>query len=222
MDRRARVRSRGMLGWIGLEGNEAITAIRRGRSIAAEISRNVARRVVVFPTGAEVRSEDIEDTNTPAIKECLERVGFEVSRGEVLPDDRDAIAAGIRRASEMEGFGVVITTGGVGAEEKDRTVEAVRDLDPDAATPYICHYPVGIGRHVKDGVRIAVGEYGNTLIVSLPGPNDEVRACLEPLIRGLREGADKETLAHMLIERLRALLPRRGNPCHPRGNAGGL
>lgn len=206
----ARVSSRGMLGWIAHEGDAA--AIARGKDLAAEIGGKVSRRVVVFPSGSEVQNREIEDTNTPAIKERLEREGFEVSRGEALPDDRTAIAARIREASEVGGYGVVITTGGVGAEEKDQTVEAVLSLDPDAATPYVCRYEVGTGRHAKDGVRIAVGEYNRTLIVSLPGPTDEVRECLDIPARALREGRDKHTLAHSLAERIRSLLRERSSP----------
>lgn len=207
----ARVSSRGMLGWITHEGDGA-AAIARGKDLAAEIGSKVSRRVVVFPSGSEVQNREIEDTNTPAIKERLEREGFEVSRGDALPDDRTAIAARIREASEVGGYGVVITTGGVGAEEKDQMVEAVLSLDPDAAAPYVCRYEVGTGRHAKDGVRIAVGEYNRTLIVSLPGPTDEVAACLDILARALREGRDKHTLAHSLAERIRSLLRERSSP----------
>lgn len=208
----ARVASRGMLGWIAHEGEEAAQAVERGRDLAAEIARRVSERVIVFPSGNEVRDGEIEDTNTPAIQERLEREGFRVFRGEALPDDRVSIAARIREASELHGYGVVITTGGVGAEEKDQTVEAVRDLDPEAATPYVCRYQVGTGRHAKDGVRIAVGEYNRTLIVSLPGPNDEVRACLDILARSLREGRDKRSLARSLAERIKGLLRERTSP----------
>jgi nicotinate-nucleotide pyrophosphorylase len=50
---------------------------------------------------------------------------------------------------------------------------------------------VRTGRHKKDGVKIAVGEYNGTLIISLPGPNDEVKASLEPIVNGLKAGFEK-------------------------------
>lgn len=203
------VSSRGMLGWIAHDRDAAVGAINSGRELAEEIRRNVERRVMVFPSGSEVQNQEIEDTNTPAIKERLEEEGFKVSRGEVLPDDRTSIAAKIREASEVYGYGVVITTGGIGAEEKDQTVEAVLDLDPAAETPYVCRYEVGTGRHAKDGVRIAVGEYNQTLIVSLPGPNEEVKACLDVLAQALKEGWDKRSLACSIAERIRVLLRER-------------
>lgn len=210
---RTSVSSRGMLGWISLDRDQAIEALQRGERIASEIISNVAKRAVVFSTGAEVQKGEIKDTNTPTIRRYLADEGFSVSRGGVLEDDKVCIAAEIRKAAQIGGFGLIITTGGVGAEDKDRTVEAVLEVDPDAATPYICHYEVGTGRHVKDGVRIAVGEYNGAMIVSLPGPNDEVKASMEPLAQGLRAGVDKASLAEAIAEKLRSLLRKKsGTP----------
>jgi molybdopterin biosynthesis enzyme MoaB len=129
-----------------------------------------------------------------------------VTRGETLKDDRLYIAAKLREAAEYGGFGLIVTTGGVGAEDKDHTVEAIVDLDSDAATPYICHFQVGTGRHVKDGIKIAVGTYNDTLIVALPGPNDEVKASLDILVEGFTGGLDKHLLAENLAGNLREIL----------------
>jgi molybdopterin biosynthesis enzyme MoaB len=98
---------------------------------------------------------------------------------------------------------LIITTGGVGAEAKDRTIEALKKIDPDAATPYIMKFHRGTGRHEKDGVKIGVGSVGLSLIVSLPGPNDEVRLCMETLIEGLSKGLDKYELAEEIVRTLK-------------------
>jgi molybdenum cofactor synthesis domain-containing protein len=205
------VSSDGMLGWIALDKDRTIEALKQGEKMAADILRNVANRVIVFSSGAEVENREIEDTNIPTITKYLTNEGFKVSRGEVLEDNRLSIAARIRESAETGGYGVIITTGGVGAEDKDQTVEAVREVDPDAATPYICHFEVGTGRHVKDGVRIAVGEYNGTLIISLPGPNDEVKASLIPMVRGLKAGTAKDDLAESIAEMLRSILRGKHN-----------
>jgi len=206
------VSSQGMLGWIGLDRGRTIDALEQGEKMAADILRNVANRVIVFSSGAEVENQEIEDTNIPTIIEHLSNEGFRVTGGGVLRDNRRSIAAKLREACEIGGYGIVITTGGVGAEDKDQTVEAVMEVDPDAAAPYICHYEVGTGRHVKDGVRIAVGEYNGTLIVSLPGPNDEVRASLEPIVQGLKAGLEKDDLAESIAENLRSILRGKHDP----------
>jgi molybdenum cofactor synthesis domain-containing protein len=201
--------SNGMLGWIALDENFAADALRQSEKIVAEILGNISKRVIVFSSGAEVAKNEIEDTNTPTIKNHFNAEGYKVDRGEVLKDDKLFIAAKLREAAELGGYGVIITSGGVGAEDKDHTVEAVKSLDPEAATPYICHFKIGTGRHVKDGVKIAVGDYNGTRIIALPGPNDEVRASLGPIVHGLKAGAEKQELAEMIAANLRQILRRK-------------
>lgn len=164
---------------------------------------------MVFSTGSEVARGQIEDTNTPTIMQYFSEAGYKVSRGETLKDDRLLIAAKLRETAEYGGFGLIITTGGVGAEDKDHTVEAIVDLDPEAATPYICHFEVGTGRHAKDGVKIAVGHHNDTLIVALPGPNDEVQASLSILVEGIKDGLNKHLLAEKLAVNLRGILRKK-------------
>jgi molybdenum cofactor synthesis domain-containing protein len=200
------IHSDGMLGWIAMDESAAKDALRRSEQMASEILKNISKRVIVFSTGSEVADGQIEDTNTPAIMECLASEDYKVTKGRTLKDDKLLIAAQLREAAEMDGFSVIITTGGVGAEDKDHTVEAVKALDPDAATPYICHFTIGTGRHVKDGIRIAVGQYNETTIVSLPGPNDEVRASLNVLTEGLKSKMDKHILGERIAATLRDIL----------------
>ena len=206
------VYSDGMLGWITMDQEAALKALHRSEQMAAEIFQNISRRVMVFSTGSEVAQGQIEDTNTPTIVQQLSNAGYNVVPGETLKDDRFFIAAKLREVAESGGFGLIITTGGVGAEDKDHTVEAVIDLDPEAATPYICHYQIGTGRHVKDGVKIAVGRFNDTLIVALPGPNDEVKASLSILVAGLKAGLEKHILAEKIAGNLREIL--RGKTTH--------
>ena len=204
--------SDGMLGWIAMDQEPAVQALYRSELMASEILQNISRRVLVFSTGAEVAAGRIEDTNTSTIARHFSDAGYKVTRGETLKDDRLFIAAKLREAAEYGGFGLIVTTGGVGAEDKDHTVEAIVDLDSDAATPYICHFQIGTGRHVKDGVRIAVGHYNDTLMVALPGPNDEVKASLDILVEGFKNRLDKHLLAETLAGNLREIL--RGKIAH--------
>ena len=197
------VSSEGMLGWIVLDADTAEGPLKRAESMVREISHRLSRRAIVFSTGHEVASGQIEDTNKPTIARRLEVEGYSVALGPVLEDDELVIAATLRQALEEHGYGLVITTGGIGAEDKDRTVEAVLALDPDAATPYICRYRQGEGRHHKDGVRIAVGQAFEALVVTLPGPNDEVRSSLDVLVDGLKSGLSKHALAEQVAANLR-------------------
>ncbi|KZL93621.1 molybdopterin-binding protein [Clostridium magnum] len=196
------IHSAGILGMIGLDEEDAKEVIEKTHKIAVKIEETIAKRVVVFPTGFEVKRGMIEDTNTPFIKNMLTEHGYNVSVGDILDDDLELIAGKLRQATNY-GYGIIITTGGVGAEDKDKTVEAILKLDQDAITPYIVKFKKGTGRHEKEGVRIGVGQVGQTLIIALPGPNDEVKIGMGVIMESLKQGTSKEELAHKLVEALR-------------------
>jgi molybdenum cofactor synthesis domain-containing protein len=200
------IHSDGMLGWIAMDEGAAKQALHQSEQMVSEMLRNISKRVIVFSTGGEVADGQIEDTNTPVITQCLAAEGYKVTQGPTLKDDELIIAARLREAADYGGYGLIMTTGGVGAEDKDHTVEAVKALDPEAATPYICRFEIGTGRHVKDGIKIAVGQYNGTLIVALPGPNDEVKASLDVLVDGLKTEQAKEILADNIATNLRDIL----------------
>lgn len=199
------ITSEGMLGWIAADAQAAGAAMIRAEGMIAEVRARLARRAIVFATGNEVVAGDIEDTNSPAITAALEAAGFTVRSGGKLRDDADLIAGKLRRAV-LEGHTIVITTGGVGAERKDCTIEAVQQLDPDAATPFIVTFEQGKGRHFKPGVRVAVGELGDAMLISLPGPNDEVTASLPVVLDCLTGRPHKSEAAEAIAANLRGLL----------------
>ncbi|WP_416899170.1 MAG: molybdopterin-binding protein [Minwuia sp.] len=204
----ARVESRGLLSWVSADSEGALEQMEAAERQMAEIREKLEKTVVVFPTGTELANGQVKDTNSPAIREKLTVNGYAVSQGMPLKDDEYYISAAIRERAE-EGFGMVVTTGGVGAEVKDRTIEAVLIADPDASTPTIVEYELGVGRHVhKNAVRIAVGQVLDTMVVALPGPTDEVLLGLDALVRaltepGLSNPAIAERIADVLRKRLR-------------------
>lgn len=211
-----RISSRGMLGWIVADEDEAanmFSELERGWQNTEKITQIIRKRAIVFPSGTEVEAGEIEDTNTPLLISKLTEAGFTAEAGPVLKDDLDLFAGKLRRAMDG-GYGVLITTGGVGAENKDFSVEAILRLDPAAATPYIAKFKVGEGRHRKEGIRIAVGQVGFTTLVALPGPNDEVALCADCLIEGLTKGWSKEVLAGQLAKLLRARLSEKMTAHH--------
>lgn len=191
--------SNGILGQVcaGAEDEERI--LRQVAQITDELRHSVSRRAIVFPTGFELQEGLIEDTNTPYLKDLLEQEGYKVTVGRIMADDLSDIVDKLEDALNR-GFGLIITTGGVGAEDKDHSVEGICSIDREAATPYIVKFQKGTGRHVKDGVRIGVGTEGLSMMVSLPGPHDEVELAAPVLLAGLREQWSKETLANRLAD----------------------
>jgi molybdenum cofactor synthesis domain-containing protein len=198
--------SQGMLGWIATDDTEAIAALDRARAMASQIERTIAARAIVFSTGPEVVSRQIRDTNKPWIARRLREAGFTATEGHDLPDDRDVIAAALREAGEELGYGLIITTGGVGAEGKDGTVEALLSVDADAATPTLFAVEQGHGRHTKAQVRIGVGEVGTAIVACLPGPHAEATIGSDALIATLAVTRNTRVVADAVATTLRARL----------------
>jgi len=197
-----RIHSDGILGLIAVEPEEEEQFLSRVNSISRNIKNNFLRRAKIFASGTEVQKKLIKDTNTPMIIDILKTRGFKIEKGGILPDNKLKISQEIFSAIN-EGYGLVITTGGVGAESKDQTIEGILQLDPEAKTPYITYYHKGTGRHIKDGVRIGVGKVGESIILALPGPNDEVRVGIEAFIEDFSEGCnDKSKLANKVARAL--------------------
>ncbi len=211
----ARTESRGLLSWVAADPALAGEALADAAGMAGDLQERLGRLVTVFATGTEINNGQVRDTNSPAIKDRLEVNGYVVSFGGTLRDDEDFIAANIRERAE-EGFNLVITTGGVGAEVKDKTIEALLELDPEAATPTIVKYELGVGRHVhKNAVRIGVAQVLDTIVVALPGPTDEVLLGIEALVKGLAEaGRSKAQLADRIATVLRARLQEKVHAGH--------
>src|SRR5208283_4913842 len=97
-----------------------------------ELVRRIGKRALVIATGPEVAGGQIMDTNTPYLVEALTEAGYEVDAGPVIEDRRKSIANAFRMAVE-NAYGLIVTTGGVGAEGKDQTVEALLDVAPNAS-----------------------------------------------------------------------------------------
>jgi molybdenum cofactor synthesis domain-containing protein len=197
------IHSEGILGLIDLEDQKVTEdLLEKMEKIGEQISDHIKKRAIVFPSGFEVKKGLIQDTNSPYIAKRLKQEGINVTIGETLEDEVKLIVPALIRAIN-DGFGLIITTGGVGAEKKDRMIEAILELDPEASTPYIIHYEKGTGRHEKDGVKIGVGYVRPSLIIALPGPHEEVKIAVEAIIEGLlKKNMSKEELALSLSQKL--------------------
>ena len=123
------VSSNGILGLICSEEDphEVTETVRAMRD---EIVENISHRAIVFPTGFELEQGLIEDTNTPYLKELLEQAGYQVKVGEIIPDDLYRMTDILSEALDR-GYGLIVTTGGVGAEDRD-----VRRVWPFVARTY--------------------------------------------------------------------------------------
>lgn len=207
------VHSEGILGVIAMPPEESAQRLACSRLQTEQLQAGIARRVRIFPTGTELIRGSVKDTNSPLIQQVFEDRGYTARVGDAVEDSVNATAARLMEAVG-EGYGVVITTGGTGAEGKDCAVEAVQLADPTAATPWIMKFQKGAGRHLKEGVRVAVGRVEEAWLIALPGPNDEVRTALEVLPALLEGGWDKACVADALAARLRAVVQEKSGLHH--------
>lgn len=200
------IHSEGILGLIDIEDRKVATnLLKKMKRMGRQISDRIQKRAIVFPSGFEIRKGFIQDTNSPYIKTRLTEEGYQVMIGDILEDNLEAIVPALMRASN-DGFGLIITTGGVGAEDKDQMIEALLKLDPRASTPYVIHYEKGTGRHEKDGVKVGVAYLNPSLIIALPGPHEEAKIGIEVIVEGLKRGLNQEELAISLSEKFTELL----------------
>ena len=111
-----------------------------------------------------------DDVSGPALVELCEAAGLEVVH-EVVGDDREAIAAALRRLADDEGTRFVFTTGGTGLTTDDVTPEATRDVIDRDAPGYAEAIRADSRRHTPLGIltRGVSGVRGRTLIVNFPG-----------------------------------------------------
>lgn len=202
LDQDATIESCGILGLLSLDPLTAKEVLNKSDSMVREMAERIARRAYILPTGYEVVNGMIEDTNSPYLRQLLRSEGYAVTIGPPVEDDLGAIARRFLDAC-AGGYGLVISTGGVGAEGKDKSVEALIKISDKVETPYILQFAQGTGRHVKHGVRIGVGTCGRSLLICLPGPHDEVQLTGPVIVEGLRRGWDTQTLAGKIATTLR-------------------
>ncbi len=133
-----------------------------------------------------------DDTSAAAIREMLASVKATIVRYDVVPDERQQIAATLIAWCDDGGVDCVLTTGGTGLASRDVTPEATIDVI-DRAAPGIAEAMRAEGmRHTPRAMlsRGVAGVRGATLIINLPGSQKGVRESLAVLLPVLEHAAD--------------------------------
>jgi molybdenum cofactor synthesis domain-containing protein len=127
-------------------------------------------RVGVLTVSDRVSAGSMEDRGGPAVEAALDPA-WEVARREVVPDERERIAAVLIAWTDNAGLDLIFTTGGTGLSPRDVTPEA---------TARVCHRLIPGMAEVMRAAGLAqtpmamisraiVGVRGTTIIVNLPG-----------------------------------------------------
>jgi len=128
-----------------------------------------------------------EDKSGKVIAEFLSGQPVTVDCYEILPDDREAIAARLKKLADVEGYQLVFTTGGTGLGPRDVTPEATLTV-LERSVPGIVE---AIRRHGKERTPYAMlsrgeaGLRGECLIVNLPGSSKGALESLQALFPGM-------------------------------------
>jgi molybdopterin adenylyltransferase len=155
-------------------------------------------RAAVLTVSDGVASGTREDRSGDLLAALLQADGFDVER-RVVPDERDAIAAGIVELADSARL--VLTTGGTGL--------APRDVTPEATVGVLDRPVPGIAEAIRaDAVartphgllsRGVAGVRGASLVVNLPGSTGGCRdgfAVLRPALEHALGLLTEETTEH--------------------------
>lgn len=125
------------------------------------------------------------DETAAALSPVLAAHGFEPVQVQVVPDEREQIAAAIEQAAAQTAL--VLTTGGTGV--------AARDVTPEATRAVIEYEVPGLGEEMRRrslektlhalGSRALAGVLGRALVVNLPGRPQGAVECLGFIVAAL-------------------------------------
>ncbi len=136
-------------------------------------------------TSSDMGAEGLrEDTSGQAIKEIFLEMGFSLARYEVVPDEKEIIAARLAEWADSGEVDLVITTGGTGLGPRDVTPEATQSVIERPA-PGISEAMRQAGLRQTPMAMLSRGVSGlrgSCLIINLPGSPRAVRECLESVV----------------------------------------
>ena len=149
------------------------------------------RAAIITASDSGYRGER-EDLSGPAIKEILEREGYEVISMDILPDDQVMLAGKLQEIADSEKAELILTTGGTGFSPRDITPEATMDV-AERNAPGIAEglraCSMQFTKRAMLGRGVSVIRKG-TLIINLPGSVKAVTESMEFLIGNIEHGLD--------------------------------
>jgi molybdenum cofactor synthesis domain-containing protein len=133
-----------------------------------------------------------EDLSAAVIREIVATLGFEVTSYKILSDDQPLLEAEMKRLADGGLADLILTTGGTGFSQRDRTPEAAVAV-AERLAPGIADAMRQASLAVTPRAMLSRGVSvirGGSLIVNLPGSPKAVRENLSSVAAGLRHGLD--------------------------------
>lgn len=154
------------------------------------MSKTTIKAVVLTISDSAARGER-EDLSGPAVVAELQALKAEIVATEILPDEREQIAARLRHYAGTGEANLIVTTGGTGLSLRDVTPEATKDVIEREA-PGLAEVMRAESLKITPLAalsRAVCGTRNRALIINLPGS-----------VRGARENfvAIARTLPHAI------------------------
>ena len=131
-----------------------------------------------------------EDKSGPAICEILKENGYEIVETLLLPDEQVMLQKELVRLSDQRQVNLILTTGGTGFSDRDRTPEAtlkIADRNAPGIAEALRYHSMQITPRAMLG-RGASAIRKKTLIINLPGSEKAVRESMEFLMGNIEHG----------------------------------
>lgn len=150
------------------------------------------KRVAIITSSDTGYRGEREDLSGSAIREIVEKNGYEVVSADILPDDRKMLSERMAEIADSGAAELILTTGGTGFSPRDITPEATEDII-DRRVPGIPEamraYSMTITKRAMLS-RATAGIRKKTLIINLPGSPKAVKESLEYIIDALEHGIE--------------------------------
>ena len=146
------------------------------------------KRVAIITSSDTGYRGEREDLSGPAIREIVEKNGYEVVSEDVLPDDRKMLSERMAEIADSGTAELILTTGGTGFSPRDITPEATEDII-DRRVPGMRLFMTRTRKRAML-TRGTAGIRGKSLIVNLPGSPKAVKESLEYIIDALGHGIE--------------------------------
>jgi len=124
------------------------------------------------------------DKSGQVAKEFINRLGIEVAKYEVVPDEAEIISKKLREWSDAVGLDLIVTSGGTGLSPRDVTPEATLAVIDKIIPGLTEAMRMDTMKRKPEAIlsRAVAGSRGKCLIVNLPGSPKAVKECLEVIL----------------------------------------